>query len=150
LIDRGSWYLKPLVDFNVTHVSLNSFSEQGAGGADLIVSGTGATVFSASPAVEVGTQTSLQNGALLRPFARLGMSAFSNTNFAVDASFSGAPAGAAPFSVATGIDSVTADVAAGADLFLPDSRWALKLAYSGHYGARVRDNGVMLKASIRF
>ncbi len=150
LIDCGSWYLKPLVDFNVTHVSLNSFSEQGAGGASLIVSGTGSTVFSASPAVEVGTQTSLQNGVLLRPFAQLGISAFSNTNFTVDASFNGAPSGAAPFGVATGINSVTADVAAGADMFLPDSRWALKLAYNAHYGARVRDQGVSVKASIRF
>jgi len=150
LVDRGSWYLKPLVDLNLTRVNLNGFSEQGAGGASLIVSGTGETVFSASPAVEVGTQASLQNGALLRPFAKLGVSAFSNTNFAVAASFSGAPAGTAPFNVATGIDSVTADVAAGADLFLPDSRWVLKLAYNGHYGARVRDQGLRLKASFRF
>ena len=150
LVDRGSWYLKPLLDLNLTRVNLNGFSEQGAGGASLIVSGTGETVFSASPAVEAGTQASLQNGALLRPFAKLGVSAFSNTNFAVAASFSGAPPGTAPFSVATGIDSVTADVSAGADLFLPDSRWALKLAYNGHYGARVRDQGLRLKASFRF
>ncbi len=150
LIDRGAWYLKPVVDLNVTRVNLNSFSEQGAGGADLIVPGTGSTVFSASPAVEVGTQTGLQNGALLRPFARLGVTAFSNTDFAVSAAFSGAPAGVAPFRVATGIDAVTGDFAAGADLFLPESRWALKLAYSGHYGARVRDQGIRLKASLRF
>ncbi|HEV7996892.1 MAG TPA: autotransporter domain-containing protein [Stellaceae bacterium] len=150
LIDRGAWYLKPLVDLNVTRINLNGFSEQGAGGADLNVSGSGSTVFSASPAVEVGTQTGLQNGALVRPFARLGVSAYSNTNFAVTASFAGAPTGVVPFSVATGIDSVTADVAAGADLFLPDSRWALKLAYDAHYGARVRDQGVSLKATIRF
>ena len=150
LIDRGAWYLKPLVDLNLTRVNLNGFSEQGAGGADLNVSGSGTTVFSASPAVEVGTQTGLQNGVLVRPFARLGISAFSNTDFAAAASFGGAPAGVAPFGVASGIDAVTADVAAGADMFLPDSRWALKLAYDAHYGARVRDQGVSLKASIRF
>ena len=150
LIDRGAWYLKPLVDLNATRINLNGFSEQGAGGADLNVSGSGSTVFTASPAVEVGTQTGLQNGALVRPFARLGVSAYSNTNFAVTASFAGAPAGVAPFSVATGIDAVTADVAAGADLFLPDSRWALKLAYNARYGARVRDQGVSLKANLRF
>ncbi len=148
LIDRESWYLKPLLDLNLTRVNLNSFSEQGAGGASLIVSGAGETVFSASPAVEVGTQTSLQGGALLRPFARLGVSVFSNTDFAVAAAFGGA--GAGPFSVKTGIDPVTADVAAGADLFLPDSRFVFKLAYNGHYGARVRDQGFTLKASINF
>jgi uncharacterized protein with beta-barrel porin domain len=150
LVDRGSWYLKPILDLNVTHVDLSAFSETGAGGADLIVPGNGTTVFSASPAVEIGTQRALENGALIRPFARLGMSAFSNTEFAVNAFFSGAPAGTPSFQVATGIDAVTADVAAGADLFLPDSRWSLKLAYTGHYGARVRDDGVRLKASLRF
>jgi outer membrane autotransporter protein len=150
LVDRETWYLKPLVDLNVTRVNLNGFGEQGAGGADLIVSGSGSTVFSASPAVEVGTQAGLQNGVLVRPFARFGMTAFSNTDFAVDASFSGAPAAVPSFQVNTGIDSVTADVAAGADFFLPQSPWALKLAYGAHYGARVRDQGFTLKASLRF
>ena len=150
LIDRKSWYLKPILDLNITRVNLNGFSEQGAGGANLIVSSAGETVFSASPAVEIGTQTNLQNGSLFRPFAKLGISAFSNTDFAVNAAFGGAPVGVAPFRVATGINSLTADVAAGADLFLPDSRYVFKLAYNGHYGARVRDQGFTLKASIRF
>ena len=149
LIDRGSWYLKPLVDLNLTRVDLNGFSEQGAGGASLNVSGAGATVFSASPAVEIGTQTSIQNGAVMRLFAQVGMSAFSNTNFPVSASFGGAPIGAAPFRVTTAIDLVTADVAAGADLFL-SNRWALKLAYNGYYGERVRDQGFTFKASYGF
>ena len=149
LVDRGSWYLKPLVDLNVTRVDLNGFSEQGAGGASLNVSGAGETIFSASPAVEIGTQTTIQNGALMRLFAQVGMSAFSNTNFPVYASFGGAPIGAVPFRVATAIDSVTADVAAGADLFLPN-RWSLKLTYNGHYGERVRDQGFLFKASLGF
>lgn len=149
LVDRGSWYLKPLVDLNVTRVALNGFSEQGAGGASLNVSGAGKTIFSASPAVEIGTQTAVQNGALMRLFARVGVSAFSNTDFPVYASFSGAPIGVAPFGVATAIDPVTADVAAGADLFLP-GRWALKLSYNGRYGERVRDQGFTFKASLGF
>jgi uncharacterized protein with beta-barrel porin domain len=150
LIDRGSWYVKPLLDLNVTHVNLNGFTEHGAGGANLIVSGNGETLFSASPAVEIGTQMALANGALLRPYAKLGLSVYSNTDFSVDASFAGAPAGAAPFRVTTGIDTLTADVAAGADLFLPQSPLAFKLAYSGRYGGRVRDQGFRLKASFRF
>ena len=89
-------------------------------------------------------------GRQLRPFAQLGLSVFSNTDFNVNAGFSGAPAGAGPFQVTTAIDRLTADVAAGADLFLPDNPWAFKLAYAGHYGSRVRDNGFRLKASIHF
>ena len=150
LVDRESWYLKPMLDLNLIRVNLNDFNEQGAGGAGLIVSAAGSTLFSASPAIEIGTQTDLQGGAFVRPFARLGMTAFNNTDFVVNSSFSGAPAGTPPFRVATGIDSVTADVGAGADLFLAESPWALKLAYSGRYGWRVRDQGFRLKASIRF
>ncbi len=150
LIDRETWYIKPLVDLNLTRVNLNSFTEQGAGGANLIVSGSGETIFSASPAVEIGTQTTFQGGATLRPFAQLGLSVFSNTDFNVNSAFAGAPAGVGPFQVTTAIDRLTADVATGADLFLPDNRWALKLAYAGHYGARVRDQGFRVKASIHF
>jgi uncharacterized protein with beta-barrel porin domain len=150
LIDRETWYVKPLIDLNLMRVNLNSFAEQGAGGANLIVSGSGQTVFSASPAVEIGAQTTFQGGTQLRPFAQLGLSVFSNTDFPVNAAFAGAPAGAGSFQVTTEIDTLTADVAAGADLFLPDNPWAFKLAYAGHYGSRVRDTGFRLKASIRF
>jgi uncharacterized protein with beta-barrel porin domain len=85
----------------------------------------------------------------MRLFAQVGMSAFSNTNFPVYASFGGAPIGATPFRVATAIDPVTADVAVGADLFLPN-QWSLKLTYNGHYGERVRDQGFLFKASLGF
>jgi outer membrane autotransporter protein len=150
LVDRGSWYLKPLVDLNLTHVGLNDFNEQGAGGASLAVSAAGQTVFSGSPAVEVGTQMILPDHSLLRPFARAGMTAFTSTDFSDSAMFSGAPPGVAPFLVTTGIDSVTADVALGVDLISAQGdRW-LKLAYNGHYGARVRDQGIQVKASVRF
>ncbi len=150
LVDRGLWYLKPTIDLNVTGISFNGFSEQGAGGASLVISGGSHTVFSGSPAVEIGTQMNLPNYALLRQFARIGMTAFSNTDFGASAMFSGAPPGVAPFRVTTAIDSVAADVAAGADFLLSQNGLGLKLAYNGHYGARIRDQGVRLKASVRF
>jgi outer membrane autotransporter protein len=149
LVDKESWYLKPLLDLNVTHIGLNGFAEHGAGGANLIVSGNDQTVFSGSPAIEVGAQWALQEGIFLRPFARVGVTAYSNTSFAASALFAGAPASVAPFQVTSGIDTVTADVAIGADL-LTNERWGLKLAYNGHYGARVRSTDFSLKASLRF
>jgi uncharacterized protein with beta-barrel porin domain len=69
LLDQGSWYVKPLIDLNLTHIALDSFSEHGAGGANLIVSGTNNTLFSGSPEVEIGAQMEMQDGNLLRPFA---------------------------------------------------------------------------------
>jgi uncharacterized protein with beta-barrel porin domain len=77
------------------------------------------------------------------------LTAFNNTNFAVSAMFAGAPPGVTPFRIATGIDTVLGDVSVGANLLSKDG-WSLKLSYDGHYGARVRDSGFQLKASIRF
>jgi len=149
LLDQGSWYVKPLIDLNLSHIALNGFSEHGAVGANLIVSGTDNTLFTGSPAVEIGTQMEMPDGNFLRPFARAGLTAFNNTNFAVSAMFAGAPAGVASFRVATGIDTVLGDVSVGANLLSKDG-WSMKLSYDGHYGSRVRDSGFQLKASIRF
>jgi hypothetical protein len=91
----------------------------------------------------------LPNDAVLRPFALLGITALSSTDFGVRASFSGAPRGTAPFRVTTGIDVVTADVAVGADLLASDGL-GLKFAYNGHYGARLRAHDLLLKANLRF
>jgi outer membrane autotransporter protein len=149
LLDQGSWYVKPLIDLDLTHIALNGFSEHGAVGANLIVSGTDNTLFTGSPAVEIGTQMEMPDGNFLRPFARAGLTAFNNTNFGVSAMFAGAPAGVASFRVATGIDAVLGDVSVGANLLSRDG-WSLKLSYDGHYGSRFRDSGFQLKASIRF
>jgi hypothetical protein len=133
----------------LTHIALNGFSEHGAVGANLIVSGTDNTLFTGSPAVEIGTQMEMPDGNFLRPFARAGLTAFNNTNFAVSAIFAGAPVAVASFRVATGIDTVLGDVSVGANLLSKDG-WSMKLSYDGHYGSRVRDSGFQLKASIRF
>jgi outer membrane autotransporter protein len=69
LVDQESWYVKPILDLNLTRISLNRFREKGAGGADLIVAGTSKAVFSGSPAIEIGTQMSLPNDSVLRSFA---------------------------------------------------------------------------------
>src|SRR5262249_14959497 len=47
-----AWYLKPLVDFDATHINLDNFKERGAGAVDLVVHGSDETVLSASPALE--------------------------------------------------------------------------------------------------
>ncbi len=149
LIDRETWYLKPLVDLNLTHINLNGFSE-GAGGANLIVPAPARPSSAHRPRSRSAPRPACKAAPCCGRSPGSGLSAFSNTDFAVSAAFGGAPAGVAPFRVTTGIDPVTADVAAGADLFLPGTPWAFKLAYSGRYGARVRDQGFRLKASIRF
>src|SRR4029450_3467706 len=92
-----AWYLKPLVDFDATNISLDNFKERGAGGVNLIVRGSDETVLSASPALEIGTQFSWSNGTYVRPYVRGGATFFDDPDFQVRASFEGAPSSVAPF-----------------------------------------------------
>ena len=144
-----AWYLKPLVDFDATHINLDNFNERGAGGLNLIVHGSDETVLSASPALEIGTQFSLSNGTFVRPYVRGGVTFFDNPDFVVLASFEGAPSGVAPFRTSAGTDDVVANVSAGVDL-LATGGATLKLYYEGSFGDTVNENAGGAKATLPF
>jgi hypothetical protein len=133
----------------VTWLGLDGTTEHGADGTSLQVHGNDETVFSASPALEVGTQWAWAEGALVRPYVRGGLTAFSDNDFAVLASFEGAPGGVGPFRITTKTDDVVADVDAGLDLIGPRGA-ELKLFYEGRFGDLVSDNAGGVKASVPF
>ena len=70
LLGSGSWYAKPMVDLDATQISLDGVKESGAGGVGLNVRGNDETVFSATPALEIGTQFGSPGGTLVRPYVR--------------------------------------------------------------------------------
>ena len=149
LIDRGSWYLKPIADANAIHLDMGGFTETGAGGADLTSSGIHDTVLSFSPSLEIGTQYELAGGMLLRPFLRGGATWFDKSALAIGASFEGAPAGAAPFYASNPIDRVLGDVALGMEMLRSDGV-NLKLNYGGHFGPTTREQNFGGKMSFDF
>ena len=75
--------MKPLVDLNVTNVDMDSFTEKGRNGAALKVSSNDETVFSATPALEIGTQWGHPGGILTRPYVRGGVSFYSDADFPI-------------------------------------------------------------------
>jgi hypothetical protein len=149
LLTSGAWYAKPMVDLDVTWLGLDGTNERGGGGAGLKVRGTDETVFSASPALEIGTRWAFGDGTLLRPYARAGATVFGDNDFAVLASFEQAPGGIGPFRIATHTDDVVADIGAGLDV-IGKKGAELKLFYEGRFGDLVSDNAGGLKASIPF
>ncbi len=149
LADAGNWYLKPLVDVNVTHLDLGDAHEHGAGAASLDVDGEDKTVWTFSPALEVGSQLHLSNDTLVRPYIRGGATVFSDTDFGLLASFDGTPAGVAPFAIDSKIDRVLGVVSVGVDAFTAGGA-TLKLSYDGHYGETISDSSVTGRASFRF
>ncbi len=88
-------------------------------------------MFNISPALEIGTEWWLANGTLVRPFVRVGATWFSDDDFTLAASFTGAPEGVTPFVIRAHMDDVLADVAAGLDMINSENS-ALRVYYDGH------------------
>ena len=144
---QGAWYFKPLVDFNVTNVDMDSFSEKGGNGAALRVSSSDETVFSATPALEVGTQWGHAGGVITRPYVRGGVSFYSDADFPMSASFASAPG--ANFTTNGEIDDVLGVVSAGVS-FLGVRGGVLTFSYDGAYGDTLEEHSASAKASMRF
>lgn len=145
----GHWYLKPEIDVAATHLSRDGYSESGPGGVALDVQGNSDTVISVSPTLELGAQVALAGGGVARPFIKGGATWLDTDEFTTTANFAGAPAGVAPFAVATEVDDVVADVGAGVDLFSP-SGMVLRLQYDGRFGEETREHGGTAKFSVPF
>lgn len=149
LFEPGGIYVKPLADLNVTYLRLNDFQESGGGGASLDVEDSEETVVSFSPAVEIGGDAYLGEGAALRPFARVGMTIYSETELGVGAVFDGSPAGAGPFQVTTEIDRVVGDVALGVEYFTGGGL-SFRLGYDGRFSDALSSHALNAKAAIAF
>ena len=143
----GTWYLKPLVDFNVTNVDMDSFTEKGKNGAELRVSSNDETVFSATPALEIGTQWGHPGGILTRPFVRGGVSFYNDANFPINAAFAAAPG--ASFTTKGEIDDVLGNVSAGVSFFGVRGG-VLTFSYDGSFGDTFTEHSASAKASMRF
>jgi uncharacterized protein with beta-barrel porin domain len=149
LFTAGTWYLKPMVDLDATHIDLNGTHETGAGGVGLNVRGNDETVFSATPALELGAQFGQPGGTLYRPYVRGGATFFDDPDFVLLASFEGAPSGVGPFRIATSTDDVVGHVGAGLDVI--GARGAsLRLYYDGRFGDTVEEHAGGIKATLPF
>nr|NIQ94486.1 autotransporter outer membrane beta-barrel domain-containing protein [Desulfuromonadales bacterium] len=148
--EREHWYLRPQIDAGVTHVNLEDFREQGAGGANLDVRGHEETYVSLQPAVEVGQEIERPDGTLVRPWAKLGITHFlSGPTPQITAVFQGAPAGVAPFSVTGDVDETFADVSLGLDVLKEDGI-NFRFNYTGQFSEDMKNHGVGLKITIPF
>jgi outer membrane autotransporter protein len=153
-IGEGPWYAKPMIDLDVTEVHINGFSEHGSNAA-LKVSGSDETIFSATPALEIGHQNAFANGTLLRSFVRGGVTFFGDDNFALNSNFVFSASGVPSFVTTTELGNAVGDVSAGVTFLAPpgailNTNATLTLSYDGRFGERFDDNSVGAKASLKF
>jgi hypothetical protein len=149
--EQGSdWYVKPMLDFGVTRAWFPGFQESGAGGANLNVRSRDETYVSLTPALEIGGESKLAGGELIRPYARLGVTQFlSGTSPEVVASFQGASAGIAPFTVTGELDKTYVNVDVGLSVLYANDV-VLRAGYIGKFSDHLTSNGGMVKLSIPF
>ena len=145
---NASWYAKPMVDLMVTNVNMDGFGERGGLGAGLKVASYDETVFSATPALEVGNQWATQGGTLVRPYVRGGVSFYNDVDFPIVASYAVAP-GVAPFRTNGEIDDVLGNISAGVQI-LGVAGSVLSFSYDGSFGDTIVEHSASAKASVRF
>ncbi len=149
LLDRSSWYAKPFVDINVTHIDRDSVTETGGGAANLNLSGSDETYFSVTPALELGTTIDRGDGRAIRPYVRAGVTIYGDTDQSLTARFVGAPAAAGGFTSTSEFDDVFADIEAGVTLFHGDQH-TVSAGYEGRFSDDTEVHGFFVKGTRTF
>jgi uncharacterized protein with beta-barrel porin domain len=142
-------YYKPILDLGLTHIALDAFSENGGGGAALMVAGSGQTVFTVAPTLEIGSEWWMSNGTLIRPLIRGGAVLYEGADFALTSSFVDAPAGVGPFVINTEMDQVVGTVGVGLEV-ISGSDAVMRFSYDAQLGETTQVQSVGIKGSARF
>ncbi|MBO9544588.1 autotransporter outer membrane beta-barrel domain-containing protein [Caulobacter sp.] len=142
-------YVKPIVEASAVKVETKGFTETGAGAVNLVVPDQKDTYARASFKVEAGAEFRGRS-AVYRPYGRVGATYSSDAEKALfEAAFQGAPAAAASgFTVNPGLDKTTFDTELG--LSIIGSKASGRLAWTGQFGDRTRNQTLSLKLAIPF
>lgn len=142
------FYVTPMVDVGFAHLSVDGFTETGAGALNLAVASLSETIFSGGPAVEVGATYTIA-GAVVSPYFKAGVTFLSEDGFTTSSQFAGAPAALSPFFTTSKFDDVFADLSAGVQMFSDDGV-NLRLNYDGHIGENSDQHGVDAKLTVNY
>lgn len=148
LFSLGAAYLKPQLDVAHTWLRRDRYRETGSGGIALDVAAANASVWSVSPALEVGMEQKVAGLGVIRPYVRAGVTWRDTASFTTTAAFVEATQ-AAPFSISSKVDRTMADFGAGID-FIGIGDSVLRLQYDGQAGETTTQHSGSAKVSIRF
>ena len=142
-------YVKPMIEASAVKVETKGFTESGAGAVNLVVPDQKDTYGRASFKVEAGAEFRGRS-AVYRPYGRLGATYSSDAEKALfEAAFQGAPAAAASgFTVNPGLDKTTFDTELGVSVI--GAKASGRLAWTGQFGDRTRNQTLSLKIAVPF
>ncbi|MEM7777865.1 MAG: autotransporter domain-containing protein, partial [Pseudomonadota bacterium] len=139
------WYVRPLVDVNLTYLDRDGVTETGAGTANLKIDSGKETVFSATPAVEIGGTYEIIPGTTFKPFLMAGVTLFADDDHSLTSAFTLAPD--TSFETTTEHGDVFGNVHAGMTLVGGTSDFNFTLGYKGLYSDDVTQHGVYAKGA---
>ncbi|MBZ4691089.1 MAG: hypothetical protein JG765_2340 [Cereibacter sp.] len=111
-LGSDSLYLMPQLDLNSTYVTSKGFSENG-GSAALDIGGMDETIFSLNTAVEIGANRRYEDGGVLRAFAKIGATFYSESGVDLTSTLASDQTGVDGFSLGAGGDDQVWNLAAG-------------------------------------
>ncbi len=143
-------WVRPSLEVAGTLVHTDAVNEAGGGPLSLAIAPRAQTSWRFRPAVEVGADIPLRGGMSLRPTARLGLDqVLSGQGSALDAGFSGAPAGLATLVAANWVDRTTGEAWLGLAL-VNRSGVSARLSYLRQFGSTTLQQGGQLKVVLPF
>ncbi len=149
LMEHEGFYAKPMVDLALTHLDRDGINEAGDPATDLVVQGGSDTIFSAAPAIELGSEHALTETQVMRAYVRAGVTFYADSEHALTAGFAGAPADTPGFRITSSFDDTVADMEAGLTL-LDGGAAVLQVGYQGHVAQHTDQHGGFIKGSVRF
>jgi uncharacterized protein YhjY with autotransporter beta-barrel domain len=148
--DFRHWYLRPILDVDVTDVHHSAFTETGSSAYNLQVQAGTNSFVSVQPQIEAGLDMPLAAGGLARWYARFGLTSYvSGGSVDAVASLTNAPVGVAPFAVSRVLDKTLGDIALGVDLFSAEGI-VIRVGYLGQYSSNSSSSGGLIKVSLPF
>jgi outer membrane autotransporter protein len=144
-----SFYLRPSLDLNANYVSLDDYTESGAGEFNLAVAGSDGWVFTATPAVEIGTRIDTGNGTVLRPYLGVGVSFTSGNDWEIESRFAGVAASAGSFTSTIDNPDTLGVIRAGVEV-MSSKHFDATVQYNGSFGDGYSANAGAVKLTWRF
>ena len=142
--ETGDFYFKPIIDVGVTQVAYSDYHETG-GPAALEIEGSTHTYVTVAPALELGGEIKIQEGTVIRPFARAGLASIvAGDTPELTATLEGAPDAIEGFTIAESIDDLLYDVSLGFDI-VSDTGLNMRLNGEAKFGESITSYGAQLK-----
>ena len=149
LAQHNGYYIKPLIDLNLTWLDRDGFTETGNTATALVVQGSSDTYLSVSPAIELGTDHAVSDSETVRPYVKVGATVYADNEHSLTVGFAGAPGGTPGFQITTESDDVFFDFEAGLTLISTETG-SLQFGYQGRASENTTQHGAFLKAAIKF